>query len=274
MSLGDNAAAWLAQPHAKIFATGIPEIDSRTNGGLRAGDISVIGAATGMGKSAFVEQMALEIALKHEVLFLPLEMGERDTTERMGAKIERVSLQSLRDEGLSDYGLEALNRRKMLVHQPTDPVDVNELMRLIVDGDCPVVVVDHAREILGWLSDGKSTHVAPAIIMRYLRRCARETNKHIILIAQLNRTGYRDRPTSAALQDTSALEQNAALVLLLHRPFAGKGATDCVMEIIVAKNRYGPTGLSHMRWSGPTMKVFPMSEEEEAAVTCCDRIAK
>jgi len=274
MPLGDNAAAWLAQPQSKMFLTGIPQIDSRTNGGLRAGDISVIGAATGMGKSAFVEQLALEIALKHDVLFLPLEMGERNTTERMGAKVERVSLQTLRDEGLSEHARESLNRRKMLVFQPADPVDVNDVTMLIQKAMSPVVFVDHAREIVGWLSDGKTSHVAPAMIMRYLRRCAQELDVHIVLVAQLNRTGYRDRPTCAMLQDTSALEQNAALVLLLHRPFAGKGATDCVTEVIVAKNRYGATGLSHMRWSGPTMKVFPMSEEEEAAVTCCDRSAK
>ena len=258
----------------RSYRTGLRGVDSITDGGLRAGEVSVVAAATGMGKTAFVEQIALSMSIEHEVLFMPLEMGQRDTLIRMAAKIARCSFADFVRTGLDRMTERELNVRQLCFFEPKfgQGLYVDDVLNTIANYRCPVVMLDHVRHIEGWLGDTKSPHVGPSNIVRRLREGARELNVHIVLCAQLNRMGYGKRPQLQNIQDTSALEQLASLVVLLHRPFYHQGSyRDTVTELIVAKNRYGPMCKIHYRWVGPTMSVWEMSADEQKQVECCGR---
>jgi len=279
---GDEFKSYFEREQLPKFSCGFRAIDRVSGGGLRVGDMSIVGASTGHGKSAFAEQIALNMSRDTSVLFLPLEMGAADTYARMSVKVERrakaTGLYAVSTPGKAASGtVTELNNRSLVVHEPaTMPIfTVQDLTRLMAHARCKVVIVDHVRHITGWLMDGaKSSHVSPSIILQQLQHAARELQIHVMLCAQLNRGSYQGKPGLAHLQDTSSLEQLATQVFLLHRPFIKVAGHDNVMEISVAKNRAGPTCLLHYHWDGPTMMLMPMTDEEEAAVTCCDRIAK
>ncbi len=268
--IGESAQYYTEQAPVTAYPTGFYKLDMVTNGGLRAGDLSVVGAASGVGKSAFAEELALNVSRNAGVLYLPLEMGDRQTILRMAAKIERRSFDDVQRHGISDSTRVLLNGRQLWTWEPEmrNAFGVNELLRMIADfSGVNVVIIDHVRHIDGWLS-ASGSHVGASQIVRKLRQFAYETHVHIVLCAQMNRTSYGKRPQMNQLQDTSALEQLASLVVLLHRPFQHK-LRDDVTEVLVPKNRYGPCCMIHYRWVGVTMTLWPFTDEEEQLLTCC-----
>jgi replicative DNA helicase len=263
---GDALREQMRQPAASVWPTGLAKIDHALEGGLRSNDLSVIGASTGFGKSALVEQIALHVAQTRDVLFIPLEMGCPDTRIRLAAKMARCSVTDFARTGCDAMTQTQLNRLALHLWEPPEPWGVGKLLEFIADSGCKFVVLDHARHIEGWVQDdARSVHVGPTLIVRRLRDAARDLQIHIVLCAQLNRLGYNKRPMLSHLQDTSALEQTAAVVLLLNRPRYHQGKTrDNITEVILAKNRYGPSCKIMYRWVGPTMTLWPMTDEEIA----------
>ena len=279
---GDDFKSYFERPPRSKFRTGFRALDWATGGGLRVGDVSIIGAQTGVGKTAFAEQLALNMSRDVDVMFLPLEAGYEDTILRIGAKLDRrARVTKLYDVPITRQAspgtITELNNRGLYIFEPASShFTVNDLMLKMSQMYCPVVIVDHVRHITGWLNEGaKSTFVGPSLILQHLQHAARELQIHLVLCAQLNRAAFGHRPTIANLQDTSSLEQLASQVLLLHRPFRGDGIDkDVVMELTIAKNRTGPQCMVHYHWDGENMMLMPMTDEEQAAVTCCDGSAK
>ena len=273
--VGDAYKEYVSRQPRKKFKTGFAFLDRSTNGGLRAGDVTVVGAATGMGKTSFAEQLALSMARETHVLLMPLEVGEEDTYLRFGARVERRAMSVVTAHANAD-AVQLLNGRDLTVTSgDRNTMSVEDVVQNISlfspDG---VVIIDHARHIEGWLPFGKqSVHISATQIMQVLQNAAVQLRVHIVLCAQLNRTGQMsDRPQLSHLQDTSALEQLASQVILLHRPFQKQGKDkDVILEMYVAKNRTGPLGLAHYHWNGPLLTLSPMTPEEESYVTCCDR---
>ena len=273
--VGDAYAEYASREPRKKFRTGFIRLDWMTNGGLRAGDVSVIGAATGMGKTSFAEQLALNLARETDVLLMPLEVGEEDTCMRLGAKVERRPA-SVTSVFAHPDAVQLLNGRDLTVTSGNSNImSVEEIVNNIsLFSPNGVIIIDHARHIEGWLPSGKqSVHISATQIMQVLQNAAVQLRVHIVLCAQLNRSGaMSDRPQLHHLQDTSALEQLASQVILLHRPYQKLGAEkDVVMEMYLAKNRAGPLGMVHYHWNGLLTSLSPMTEEEESYVTCCDR---
>lgn len=271
--IGNVVASYIEQEPPQVFATGFADLDRVTNGGLRAGDLSVIGAASGVGKSAFAEQIAYNVSRDAPVLYLPLEMGERLTLLRMGARLDRVSYDTLQAQGLSWSSRDLLNSHDLCLLEPLMQYifGANEIMKAVCETGVKVVIVDHVRHIDGWLN-ANGSHVGASAIVRRLRQFASEMHLHVVLCCQMNRTAYGKRPQMNQLQDTSALEQTASLVMLLHRPFQFRGAlADTVTEMLIPKNRYGPCCMMHYRWVGLTMTLWPLTEEDVSHLTCCSR---
>lgn len=261
----------------RTFATGFRWLDVVTNGGLRSGDVSVVTAFSGYGKTAFMEQIALHVSLSHPVQLQPLEMGEDKTMRRLAAKIARCSetafLRTYRGE-IDILTAAALQERQLSVREPkprrprVDVRRIAEMIRTDVVGHKPrpVIMIDHTREIAGWLSDAKQGHVGPTQICQAFEDLAVELDVHIMLAAQLSADSKGKRPDLWKTQDTAALEQIASLWIKLHRPFSGSQRDDVAM-LIVAKNRYGPPNVSHpFRWVGESQLMYEYDDQALAEV--------
>jgi len=236
--------------------TGFPSIDKLLGGGVRRRDLIVLGGDIGSGKSALALGIALRVAQQGlGVAFLSGEMDEERLMERALAIEGRVAVDELRSATLNDQaragvGGAAVRLRGLpLTILPLAASDLETAVeRLDVLRQLAVVVVDYLQlapppEGLVRQTQDEDT----AIILRRLKALALERQVALLVVAQLPRfEGRREnpRPTLDDFGHLGAIKQHADVVLALFREEMYKpgGGVDGATELIVAKNRNGPTG--------------------------------
>lgn len=253
------------------YSLGLPRITAHAKP-ARAGELVVVGAQSGTGKTAWAETMALANADSHRVLFVSLEMTREEVRDRMLAKLMRTTVEGVHYERSHDTPgyCTAFSRLKaldlMLCHpEKKKERTIQAVTQLALDVTAAVVIIDHTRELTDWYAGERAENV-----MIYLGDFVRRTQVTAVLLSQLkrNQNGPR-RPFKDDFQDTARVEQKADRCILLWRPFIGQRGKDRVCEVIVAKNRQGPEFRSHVHWDGPTLAYHDMSEEEESMQDCC-----
>ena len=236
--------------------TGFPSIDKLLGGGVRRRDLIVLGGDIGSGKSALALGIALRVAQQGlGVAFLSGEMDEERLMERALAIEGRVAVDELRSATLNDQaragvGGAAVRLRGLpLTILPLAASDLETAVeRLDVLRQLAVVVVDYlqlAPPPQGLVRQTQDEDTA--IILRRLKALALERQVALLVVAQLPRfEGRREnpRPTLDDFGHLGAIKQHADVVLALFREEMYKpgGGVDGATELIVAKNRNGPTG--------------------------------
>jgi len=245
--------------------TGIFELDKMT-GGLRSGELIVIGARPGCGKSALALSIAQNMAVDGEaaVVFCSLEMSAGELAERMLGSVSKVSLHSLRNGGVTADQRQALietagrlaGSMLFIDDAPSRTVaQIASFARMVKRRnkrlDC--LIVDYIQLITPESGrDPRQEQVAK--ISRKLKTLARELKIPIICLAQLNRNADDPgkAPRLSQLRESGAIEQDADMVVFIHRPEATKPDSDVKdseeAELHVAKQRNGPTGVVKVGW--------------------------
>lgn len=239
--------------------SGLADLD-RMTGGFRSGQLVVVGARPSVGKSALAFGIGIHVA-GHigSVLFVSAEMGriELGTRALAGGGVASDRLLSGRLDALDH---ERLRRRRD--HMASLPLLIDDSpgitlaairakARRQLSKGLVLVVVDYLQLVVG---EGRRERreLEVAEVSRGLKSLARELEVPVVAVAQLNRgleLRANKRPVLADLRDSGQLEQDADVVLFLHRPAvydleADPGAA----ELIVAKHRNGPTGSVHLTW--------------------------
>lgn len=241
--------------------TGFTGFDFMTHG-LQPGALVLIAARPSMGKSAFALSVAFHAATNgHHTGFISLEMGRKEVGERIVAAEGRVDLHRLRGGRLGDAEFtrigEAIGQiAESRIHvDETACVSAMEIRgkarRLQAQHGLDLLVVDYLQ--LMQVSKAENRNLAIADISRSLKLLARELSIPVVALSQLSRETERrgdKRPMLSDLRDSGALEQDADLVAFLHRPEVYQETPDNagVAELIVAKQRNGPTGIVPLRW--------------------------
>jgi replicative DNA helicase len=240
--------------------TGLVDIDKLT-GGLRPGQLVVLGARPAMGKSALALDIALHVArTAGPALFVSAEMGALELGTRVlaGGGVASDRLLAARLDDLDWSRLET--RRAELARVPLfiDDSPGTTLLairgrarRQAARGGLALLIVDYLQ-LIGAERRGTRREAEVAEISRGLKALARELHVPVLAVAQLNRAvelRADKRPMLADLRESGQLEQDADLVFLLHRPAvydidADPGAA----ELHVAKHRNGPTGVVSLTW--------------------------
>ncbi len=236
--------------------TGFPSIDKLLGGGVRRRDLIVLGGDIGSGKSALALGIALRVAQQGlGVAFLSGEMDEERLMERALAIEGRVAVDELRSATLNDQaragvGGAAVRLRGLpLTILPLAASDLETAVeRLDVLRQLAVVVVDYlqlAPPPQGLVRQTQDEDTA--IILRRLKALALERQVALLVVAQLPRfegTRENPRPTLDDFGHLGAIKQHADVALALFREEMYKpgGGVDGATELIVAKNRNGPTG--------------------------------
>jgi replicative DNA helicase len=260
VSLADAAAAAydaLASETSPGLATRLRGLDARL-GGLHAGDLVLLAARPSVGKSSLALQIAYNVAVGGgRVLFVSLEMSEDQLCHRLQSMLSGVDLLKFRRRGFTDEEIlavtEAMPRLAALPFDidPSPTANVGELRRRVLQhagtrGRPALVVVDYLQLMHGRAAAREANRVQEvAEISRGLKGLARELGSPVLALSQLSRAveGRQHKvPQLADLRDSGALEQDADIVLFIHRP-DGEPGTPAVMEIHVAKNRQGPQGI-------------------------------
>lgn len=238
-----------------------------TIGGFRPGALYVVGARPGVGKTSISIQIALELARHGMVAYSSLEMPERELHFRCmaaGAWIPHALLEA--PHPLPDWANKKLSAwfsetPKQIAFDDRGSVTVNDVRAharsVSREGKLAGVVVDYLQLISG-ASGAKRLEVVTEA-SRQLKLLARDLECPVIALSQLNRNSEArmdKRPAMSDLRESGAIEQDADVVLLLHRDMDARSEAAGQFDLLVAKNRHGQTKALDMEWHGEFMAVL------------------
>lgn len=230
-------------------------------GGLRPGAVYVVGARPSVGKSVVALQLAQALLKTGSVAFVSLEMSAEDLTTRMisnelridGTRLERHTLTA---SDWSRIGEWTHARRTVplaiLDNTAATITDIKKFARNVHRRQ-PLagIVVDYLQLMNASPGDKRPRQEFVSDMSRQLKVLAMDFNVPVIVLSQLNR-GSESRedkmPTISDLRESGAIEQDADVVILLHREIIGDQKSNITMA--VAKNRRGKTGNSKMDFAG------------------------
>ncbi len=260
-------------------ATGFSELDELTSG-LQPGSLNIVAARPGIGKTSFAMNIVENIAMNPEVhypaLVFSLEMPAQQILMRMLCTFGRVSLKDL-SEGrvLTEQWHDMIRKLALLIEQAEDgrkrhklyiddsgditPLELRSRARRLAAeyGGLSVIMVDYIQLMKGQTRmENRSLEVGE--ISRSLKMLAKELNIPIIALSQLNREveGRRDhRPMNSDLRESGSLEQDADMIMFLHRAAVYRSVEDGAIDdgkalLIVGKNRNGATKDIELQFQG------------------------
>jgi replicative DNA helicase len=240
------------------LASGLIDLDDIT-GGFHPGQLIIVAARPSMGKTALALNICdhVGINIKIPVLFVSLEMGHQEIGERLLCARSRVDGHKLRT-GLG-MGMRELTQLSKAFKELSengeiyiDDTPARNVMQIAASArrikrrrKIGLLMVDYIQLVDSEDSrDSRQEQIAK--ISRRLKTLARELEVPIVALSQLNRaveSREDKRPRMADLRESGAIEQDADMVLLLHRPeYYDANDQPGIAELIVAKNRNGPTG--------------------------------
>lgn len=262
--------------------SGFTALDRITSGWQKT-DLVIVAARPSMGKTAFVLSMAREMAVTHNksVALFSLEMSSIQLVTRLIASETELGSQKLKSGRLEDWEWEHLNRKISSLDKAPIFIDDTPALsifefrakcrRLKMQFDIEVVIVDYLQLMTAGSDNRGSREQEVSTISRSLKAIAKELNIPIIALSQLNRSVESregKRPQLSDLRESGAIEQDADLVLFIHRPeYYGITEDDSgnsllgVAEIIIAKHRNGATGDVHLSFKKELAKFSDMENQ-------------
>ena len=261
----------------EIIPTGYPAIDQLLAGGFRKGNLIVIGARPGTGKTTLglniAERLIFNSTIKEPVLFFSLEMPLNEITDRFMASVANVDhsriitlklseddheniikgffkLKDDKQDDKQDDKLKDKVRNVIYVDDKSDlkPVEIKaRASRFKQQRGLSLIVVDYLQYIQ--IPGYKSKVEELSQISHDLKGLAKDLNVPVIALAQLNRNSENrsdKRPETADLRGSGSIEQDADIAMFIHR----KDPQDQQVAIIISKNRHGPTGTALLTFNG------------------------
>lgn len=274
--------------------SGFTELDELTSG-LQPGSLNIVAARPGIGKTSFamniVENIAMNPDIHHPALVFSLEMPAKQILMRMLSTFGRVSMKDLTEGRLQQNQWHDMIRKiQLLIDRSSEkkhnklyiddsgdltPLELRSRARKIAMefGGLSVIMVDYIQLMKGQTRfENRSLEVGE--ISRSLKMLAKELDIPIIALSQLNREveGRRDhRPMNSDLRESGSLEQDADMIMFLHRESVyHKGEEGDIDDgkaiLIVGKNRNGATRDIELQFQGAYTafydKAQPMAMDE------------
>ena len=231
--------------------SGFADLDAMTSG-FQNSELIIIGARPSVGKTALALTMAANIAIKKKIPtgFFSLEMSGLQLMLRILSTESHISTHSIRTGFLKLSDLETIQDAAGRIYEaPLYFVDMPNMRLLDLRSVARRLRTQYGAEIIFidylTLITSENTllprHEQIAEISRSLKALARELNIPIVALSQVRRDAEGKTPTLADLRESGSIEQDADVVMFLHRE---RGATEEAIEtkLIVAKQRNGPVG--------------------------------
>jgi len=243
--------------------TGYYDLDELTNG-LQNSDLIILAARPSIGKTSLAVNIATNVAsdTKIPVAFFSLEMSKEQLVERVICSFAEVNLQQFRTGNLSDHDYANVGATVGKLHlipffiDDTPDISIMDVRskarRLQAEHGTFLLIVDylqlmHSQERV----ENRVQEISK--ITRQMKNLARELHIPIILLSQLSREIEKrqdKKPILSDLRESGAIEQDADIVMFLHRPDSESPDT----ELLIAKQRNGPTGKVNLVFDGKYTK--------------------
>ncbi|OQX91443.1 MAG: replicative DNA helicase [candidate division Zixibacteria bacterium 4484_95] len=240
--------------------SGFSELDNLTSG-FQKSDLIVVASRPTVGKTAFSLNIAeyLAVEKKVPVMIFSLEMSKEQVAQRMLCSRARVSSHLMRTGRLADdqwtnlsIAVGPLSEAPIFIDD-TPTMTVLEMRakarRLKSRENIELVIVDYLQLIQG-PRNVENRQQEISFISRSLKALARELKVPVIALSQLSRQvelrGKDARPQLSDLRESGAIEQDADVVIFIHRNRDSEGHLGAEADIIIGKQRNGPTGIVHL----------------------------
>ncbi|ETI66867.1 replicative DNA helicase [Neobacillus vireti] len=238
--------------------TGFVELD-RMTAGFQRNDLIIVGARPSVGKTAFALNVAQNVAKKtgENIAIFSLEMGAEQLVMRLLCAEGNIDAQRLRTGSLTedDWGkltmaMGALSNTGIYIDD-TPGVRVGDIRskcrRLKQEHGLGMILIDYLQLILGSGRSGENRQQEVSEISRSLKQLARELQVPVIALSQLSRGVEQrqdKRPMMSDIRESGSIEQDADIVAFLYRDdyYDKESENKNIIEIIIAKQRNGPTG--------------------------------
>jgi replicative DNA helicase len=258
--------------------TGYVDLDGLT-AGLQNSELIIVAARPSVGKTSFALNIVRHIIVDDgkPVLFVSLEQSRVELAERLLCCQAKVDSHKLRKGSLSAEDMEKLLAAGDTLHQSKlyiDDTPGQNMLRIAANArrlklrhDIRLVVIDYLQ-LIDPDNRRDSRQEQVAAISRRLKFLARELDIPVIALAQVNRSSedrQDHRPRLSDLRESGAIEQDADTVMLLHRPEIHEpGQHEGVVEVIVGKQRNGPTGEVNLTYIKQYMRFENFAVETSA----------
>ena len=260
------------------ISTGFYDLDYKMSG-LQPSDLILVAARPSMGKTAFVLNIAEKVAVKSGITtaIFSLEMSKEQLVKLILAMNSKVDSQAIRSGELKDEdwiklveSANAIGNSKLIIDD-TPGISIGELRskcrKFKLEQDLGLVIIDY----LQLMSGGKkveSRQQEISDISRSLKALAREIHAPVIALSQLSRAVEQrpdKRPMLSDLRESGAIEQDADVVMFIYRDdYYNKDSEDAgVSEIIIGKQRNGPTGTVKLGWQSQYTKFVNLQRDSE-----------
>ncbi len=249
------------------LATGYRSLDGILQG-LQPNSMTIIGARPGTGKTAFALGILVHVGaiVQRPALYFSLEMSRQELAERILASTARIDSSKLRTGDLSEADWDRAHQAFGFLQSAKIFIDDNPALTVMdvrararrikqQNRDLGVVIVDYLQ-LMSSRGRAENRQVEVSDLSRSLKILARELECPVIALSQLSRKLEEradKRPVMSDLRESGSLEQDADVVLFLFRPEQyGEVSNDrkADAEVIVGKNRNGPTRTAHLTWRG------------------------
>jgi replicative DNA helicase len=244
--------------------------------GLQKGEMIIIAGRPSMGKTSFALNVAEAMGVEYNipVVIFSLEMGKQQLVERFLCSHSGIDSQAVRKGMLSTDEMAHLTKSGgELFEKPIFIDDTPGLTPLMIRAKCrrlksqydiQAVFIDYLQLMsLGGYVESRQQEIST--ISRYLKSLARELDVPVVVLSQLNRAAEGregHRPRMSDLRESGSIEQDADVVMLLHREdYYHRGEAEWedtnTAEIIIAKQRNGPTGTVELMFDGRLTRFKP-----------------
>ena len=267
--------------------TGFKDLDAMTLG-LQTSEMVIIGGRPSMAKTSLLLQLAAQVDCPS--LIISAEMSKQAVGERLISQIAGVSMRKIKarkttagEKIKAKEALDIIGKKEIYISDASrisPQVIAKELQALTKMGAeylSPCIFVDYLQ-LLSMENFYGSGEVEVAAISKELKALAREYGARLVVASQLNRANEQREnhtPRMSDLRGSGSIEQDADVILLLHRPIYYRMADEDIdatddgeAYIIIAKNRNGPVGKLEYRWDKRCMTFTEKSSKYKEFGEC------
>lgn len=254
--------------------TGLNDLDTQT-GGLLPGEFIVLGARPSVGKTTLALNIAEHVAVKERkpVAIFSVETSKEQVARNLLCIHTGISAYKMRTgytsrEENEQLGLAVGELSEAPIYiddtSPLTPLALkSKARRLKAKDDIALIIVDYLQLMNVPGVENKQQEIA--LISRHLKSLAKELHVPLFAVSQLRRAAEEHaRPRLSDLRESGAIEQDADIVLLLYREDyqSGEHRSKGVAELIIAKQRHGPTGVINIQYDFNCLRFSNLTAEE------------
>lgn len=246
--------------------TGFTELDKLTSG-LQPANLIILAGRPSMGKTTLALNIAEHILLntKKSIIFFSMEMQAEQLAVKLLASLSRINIQNLSTGKITNEDWKKLSTNISLIAAKKlfiddtgslNPMEIrNKIQKTIrKSGKTSLIIIDYLQLMkIQSTKETRTTEISE--ITRSLKTLAKELNVPILVLSQLNRNLEQrqdKRPVLSDLRESGAIEQDADLILFIYRDevYNQNTKNKKEVEIILGKQRNGPTGMMKLRFIG------------------------